>query len=686
MGPGLRRLNSDFDTKFISEKGSMQTNRDYFAFVELDNFACWVISEAYDNETELSSAKLAVDTVLSQFVRKPSLSKRKLKSYIMEAHRQLKTQSNRFQLKASIMVVATDYKKIRYAQCGNCRLYIFRDGTIANKSLDQSLYQYMVKEGQIPDDEQYTEESRNLFHYLGKKGHLNIIASKKMNLYDEDVLLLSTWGFWEKLSMLEMLDALEDSMESDEYISQLQELYLSKQDGPINSFTVATIFAKKTFKEKDKRKRNILLIIIISAIILVAAIVIGVILWQSARNREILINSITDLEQRGNTHLQDRNFNRALTEFDNAIESSGNLSGRINSRRGRENQEIRENLAARQRISQLMADAEVLFNEGNYPEARFNFERVLEEAGSSFVLFDTDILDFLDITQIESRIALTETHEFIQALILTADAQAALSQFNLALDTYQEALVNAQNIGNVALQREITLIIENTRSRADAEEVARLAEERAQEAQEQSERLLANEITELEADRLLRSGEFERAIDLFAIVQDVYIELGEISRAAAVAQRIADAEDGIRQEAEDEQAAIAFGYLQLGDNYMLAGNFIRALDNYRLARDIFTLLRQTEYITDTNERISLATTRQIETDMANTLFNIMQIENQGDELLLLGDFSGAIQRYMQAQTLLRGINQLDRVLLLEEKIRGARELENIALSAEGESY
>ena len=55
----MRRLNSQFTTKYISEAGTKAENKDYFGFVEMDNMACWVIAEGYDKDTTISSAKLA---------------------------------------------------------------------------------------------------------------------------------------------------------------------------------------------------------------------------------------------------------------------------------------------------------------------------------------------------------------------------------------------------------------------------------------------------------------------------------------------------------------------------------------------------------------------------------------------------------------------------------------------------
>ena len=41
----MRKQNSDFEARFISEEGSRLKNRDYFGYVELDEFACYVIAD-----------------------------------------------------------------------------------------------------------------------------------------------------------------------------------------------------------------------------------------------------------------------------------------------------------------------------------------------------------------------------------------------------------------------------------------------------------------------------------------------------------------------------------------------------------------------------------------------------------------------------------------------------------------
>lgn len=53
----MRKQNSDFEARFISEEGSRLKNRDYFGYVELDEFACYVIA---DGITEVTDVELSL--------------------------------------------------------------------------------------------------------------------------------------------------------------------------------------------------------------------------------------------------------------------------------------------------------------------------------------------------------------------------------------------------------------------------------------------------------------------------------------------------------------------------------------------------------------------------------------------------------------------------------------------------
>ena len=50
------RINSEFKTANLSEEGQELSNRDYFGYVEMDDFACYVLADSLD-ENHLSIAR-----------------------------------------------------------------------------------------------------------------------------------------------------------------------------------------------------------------------------------------------------------------------------------------------------------------------------------------------------------------------------------------------------------------------------------------------------------------------------------------------------------------------------------------------------------------------------------------------------------------------------------------------------
>ena len=56
-------------------------------------------------------------------------------------------------LKASMTVVITDYRKIRYGYVGNTRLRMYRGSTVYKQTQDMSLAQELLEEDKIAQDE-----------------------------------------------------------------------------------------------------------------------------------------------------------------------------------------------------------------------------------------------------------------------------------------------------------------------------------------------------------------------------------------------------------------------------------------------------------------------------------------------------------------------------------------------------
>lgn len=182
------------------------------------------------------------------------MAKRSLANYMRQAHKVLQQQSLRVRLKASIVIVVSDYRRIRCAVAGNARLYHFRNGITLFKSNDQSLAQEIFERQQQVVDTRQHEERDNLLTYLGQPSNFNPSISPKMKLHEGDVLLLCSAGFWKHVEDVEMIDALELAKEPAQYVDVLEEVLLSRQRKVVDNYTIAAIFINKVYQESNKKK------------------------------------------------------------------------------------------------------------------------------------------------------------------------------------------------------------------------------------------------------------------------------------------------------------------------------------------------------------------------------------------------------------------------------------------------
>lgn len=684
----MRRLNSQFTTKYISEAGTRAENKDYFGFVEMDNVACWVIAEGYDKDTTISSAKLAVDTVISEFTKKPSLSKRTIKRCIKEANRQLKLQSSKFHLKASILVVVSNYTKLRYAVCGNCRFHIFRGSNILEKSHDTSLYQEMIQEQEIVDDgEKGIEESRNLLQYLGKQGHLKIKVSKKKKLQNEDILLMTTWGLWEKITTVEMLDTLEDAKDAESYIDDLQDLFLSKQTNTVNNHTIATVFIAKVFQEKNYTQKIIKIAIMILIPVLIITAITAFVNWKAEKKRKEIIATVEKIEKRGDSYIAEEDFDRALREYENAVEQSEELKKKTG-KKGKQNTAIKERLEVKQKTVEYLTDGEEAYSSQDYEAAQKSYNKALKEAKN-----DIDFYDLLDKDSIKQKQDFCQDAKYISSLIDLADAQVELADYITAAQNYSEAKqIAAENGDNTAIN-DINLKIKEMQSKINEElqqqiEQQQAEEEKAKQEQQQAEQAEKDAqeaqkkqletdggAIELEADALLAEGNTEIAKQYYQQSLQMYKEAGSIEKASAVQKKMIDVDAVAKQQQNDIKTAEGDSYVLNGDNFLLENKFTEAIEEYKKAKDIYNQVKNTDKMAEIIEKISATQVKQKENDIVEQKMNIGVIEARGDEALKLQQYDKAKEFYLQSQALYQGINDMDKVAEVQEKIKVVQQLQ-----------
>ncbi|WP_312507605.1 serine/threonine protein phosphatase [Lysinibacillus sp.] len=506
----MRKENSDFKTSFLSEAGSFLQNKDYFAYTELDDVACWVAVKGLDSDQEISSAELAVKAILEKFMEKPSMSRRSIKKYLRNAQAILQAQSLRVRLKASIVMVVSDYSKMIVAVAGNSRLYHFRNGTLSYKTTDQSLAQEIVNSRNRSLDISQHEERSNLLNYLGKPEDFKPFVSKKMKLLDGDVLVLCTAGFWEDVNEIEMADALEDAKDTEQYTDLLEEVLLSRQRKVVNNYTIATIFANKVYQETNKKKMKY--IKMIAAALIVALVVGGSTLFYQAKQAKKMAEltvEMKDHEKSGNLYFQDGNYEKALLEYSEGRNAAKKLKDPIH----------RNLLAKKLRITDLILNGDKSAEEGKFTDALEQYEKAKKE-GKLIKNFGKEAT--------EQRIANMDTIVQIAEAVKDGDFRFEAEDYNGALETYEKARKKALTISYTG-EPQIKTKIEETE--------AKIAE--LKKAQKE----LRAEGLEKSGDQSYARQEYGKAIEYYTLAQEIYQETELLSKVLGLERKVMNAND-----------------------------------------------------------------------------------------------------------------------------------------------
>ncbi|MDR9856614.1 serine/threonine protein phosphatase [Paenibacillus sp. VCA1] len=508
----MRKENSDFQTAFVSEAGSFVDNRDYFAFVELDDMACYVIADGLDQDRELRSAEMAVSAILESFMEKPSLSKRSIRRYLETAHEWLKFESRRVRLKASVLVVVTNYTKMVWASCGNARLYHFRGGRLNLRSTDQSLSQLLLENGKLSEDRISSHEERgNLLNYMGKPDHFDPFISKKTPLADGDVLLLCTPGVWEQVELPEMLDALAESSDPAALTDTLEEIVLSKQRQTVSNYTAAAVYANKTFAEKPKNRKKWILRM---AVVLVTLMLAGGGVWyMKAKQAQTLAQTamqMAEYEQSGDEYASAGDYAKALKAYSEAKNAASKLKDKLHF----------QLLRGKQQVAQAVTDGDGYVKDGSYDMAVNSYTKALKDAGKYKPFKPEDIQAKIDRSGKIAELA---------EIIKDGDKKVQAQDYSGALKTYEKAKNAAIEAGYESGQKQIEKKMAETQEKIDGIE-------------RETKTLQADNL-EKKGDRSMAAMDYAGAIEAYGLAQEIYQEIDKLERVLAMERKISKADE-----------------------------------------------------------------------------------------------------------------------------------------------
>ena len=524
----MRRMNSEFKTANMSEEGQKLSNRDYFGYVEMDDYACYVLADSLDEEPAANSARIVVESIIRNFTEAPSMGKRHLRRMIRQAHTELQRQKKGMHLKASAVVAVTDYRKIRYAYAGNSRYYLIRNARILERTEDQSLTTHLAETGKIPLDQAAAHEERNnLYSFLGERGTPKLRISKKKKLENGDIFLLATKGVWEQCPDENLLEIVNDAKDPDEILKRTEDWILGRQETEeIDNYTMAVTFAQKVY-QSPKKPWTLKRVLMIAVPIALIAGGIGLALflrYRSIRNKE---TSLAECMENGEAYLRYDNYQRAAEEYGEAKSLADSL--------GRD-EEYGEADQYKKLAEQVILADEAL-SSGEYEKSQelyLTARELSEDAGN------------VGKSYIESQLDRAKDYISVYDLIAMGERKEEYGNLEGAIAAYKEAREKAADLyysDGKAEALEKQAAAEAELEKAEMEEEARRKEQEeaiaAEVAKQQQEEAAAQELDnqqkandqqnaielENQGNSLLAQGQYESAVTFYQTAQSIYRRL-----------------------------------------------------------------------------------------------------------------------------------------------------------------
>lgn len=644
----MRRDNSDFSTDFVSNSGDFRDNHDYFAFVELDDLACWVMATGLDSADEKLSSELVVGSIISDFTENPSISRRAVNKYIKNANKLLINESRIVKLHASVLVVVSDYSTIVWGNAGNTRLYYLHKDKINLKSKDHSIAQVMLEAGDIEERQlNHHLERNNLTRYLGEKKRVKPFVSKKIKLNDTDVILMSSPGFWGNINDQQIEGVLKESSDPAEFVNSLEENLINSVEGELSNYTMASFFAKKIFKEAGKKKK----LYKKAAIFLVPVLILsgGYVVYKRVKTinarraaRMVMKQKFTTTvkkEKNGDELYDEGKYGESLAAYK---KSKANYTDLEKEEAADEIQEkidrVEIILAGRKQEKKGMD----YYKQGDYQLA---LDELNEAKGNYLRSNDYNIED------IEANIEKVSAVLKAVAYEEEGDLFFKSSNYSIAREKYNSA---------IAIYRSYRMTDKINQLLKKAEESHGLITV--------SSKLENAKRIETSGDEFFKLHEFEKAVMNYIEAKVIYTELNNTEKISLIESKITKANE-TREEIEVNNKLIKAEKLEReGDQLFYISKFEEANIKYMEVKSIYSKMGLSERVSQVEEKLKKIEENKGQRLIAEKVQKAVKLMKKGDDSFQTEEYNTASEYYLDAKAIYSQLNMNEEVKNLTNKL------------------
>ena len=645
----LRKDNSDFITEFVTNAGDFKENRDFFAFVELDDLACWVIAKGLDTAADKLSSEIVVSSIINDFTEKPSIKRRVVKKYIRNANKTLINESRIVKLHTSVLVVVSDYSSIVWGSAGNVRLYHLHKDRINLKSKDHSVAQIMLDAGEIDEIQlNHHIEKNNLTRYLGQKKRIKPFVSKKIKISDTDIILACTPGYWGNINDHKLEDILKESEEPGDYVLNLEQDLLDNIERELPNYTIATIFTKKVFKETGEKKNFYKKVAVFLIPVLMLTAGYGIYRKVKSINakkaaRMLMNQRITTTQKEvvnGDDLYKVGKYEEALAAY---IVSRDNY---LELEKTSEAAEIQSKITMLEFIlAGKSHEQEGLknYNSANYQSALQSFE----EAKANYLKSNNYNIDELDKN-------INKTRKVMEAISYENEGDKLLKakNYTLAREKYGSA-------GAIYLTYEL-LDKNNALSKKISECDTHMSIDSKLEN--------AKKI-EIAGDEFFNMQQFDQAVIKYIEAKVIYTELKMSDSVTVLDGKIKKVDEVKESIIVNEKLQTAEALEKEGDTLYFLVETTQANLKYTQAKSIYSELGLSERVMQIEQKIQKIEESKIQKDREERINQALLLTRNGDEALQLKNYNDANQKYTEAKTIYTQLNMNEEVIKLDEKIR-----------------
>lgn len=226
------------DDALFTNPGGRDNNEDYVAKAQNGNNSCYILCDGLGGHDcgEVASSTVA-EFVAALFREKGDYPSFLDDAFSMAQEKLLEVQQEnekQNKMKTTMVILVVTDEHIKWGYIGDSRLYhIFNEGSLYERTRDHSVVQILLEQGEITEDELRTHEDRNkLLRAMGsrwgsKSYELSAVIERDENTH---AFALMTDGFWEYLSVDEIITSYNNTDTAEEWLNVMKNLVEDRAD------------------------------------------------------------------------------------------------------------------------------------------------------------------------------------------------------------------------------------------------------------------------------------------------------------------------------------------------------------------------------------------------------------------------------------------------------------------------